>query len=96
MKNKAAGILIAYVIGQATQLIIHGMCLSFNMYNYRQIPFCAAAGFIIIMAVVAGIQIQKYPTDEPRHEQKKTYLDWAKIPGPKQKGLANEHTEDVT
>lgn len=84
MKNKTAMILVAYVVGQITQLVIHGMVLGFNMYNHRQIPFCAAAGFIIIFAVLAGVYISKAPEEEPKHQgQKKSYLDWAKIPGPK-------------
>ena len=80
MKNKTTKILVAYIAGQITQLVIHGMCLGFNMYNYRQIPFCAAAGFIIIFAVLAGVYISRNPEEEPKHE-KKSYLDWAKIPG---------------
>lgn len=70
-------LIIAFVIGQATQLIIHAMCLSFNMYNYRQIPFCMAGGFVILFAVIAGAYIAK-EKEEPKHE--KTYLDYAEPP----------------
>lgn len=78
--KKTTGILVAYLLGQVTQLVIHGMCLSFNMWSNRQIPFCTAAGFIILFAVIAGVYISK-PQDEPKHKEKKSYLDWAKIPG---------------
>ncbi len=78
--SKTTKLIGAYVLGQVTQLVIHGMCLSFNMYAFNQIPFCSAAGFIILFAVIAGAFIASRDTAEARHE-KKTYFDWAKIPG---------------
>ena len=79
MKNKkVAGILAAYTAGQATQLVIHAMCVS-TMYTYRQIPFCLAAGFVVLFAVICGVWISNAKAEaKPTHE--KTYLDWAKIP----------------
>lgn len=77
--SKSTKIIIAYVLGQITQLVIHGMELSFNMWNNRQIPFCIAAGFIIVVAVLAGTWIVKPEEAEPKHE-KKSYLEWAEIP----------------
>lgn len=77
--KKIAGVLAAYVAGQATQLVIHGVVLANNMYNYRQIPFCLAGGFVILFAVLCGVWIATAKADKPAHE-KKTYLDWAKIP----------------
>lgn len=71
-------ILVAYVAGQATQLVVHGMALSFNMWNNRQIPFCLAAGFVVFFAILSGVLIATEKT-EPAHE-KKSYLDYAKIP----------------
>ncbi len=76
MSNKTK-ILIAYVAGQATQLVVHGMALSFNMWNNRQIPFCMAAGFVVFFAILSGVLIATEKT-EPAHE--KTYKDWAKVP----------------
>ncbi len=81
MSSNTVKILVAYVMGQATQLVIHGVVLANNMYNYRQIPFCLAGGFVILFAVISGVWIanSKSESKEPAHE-KKTYLDWAKIP----------------
>lgn len=50
-------VLIAFVLGQAVQLIVHAVALNFNMWSSKQIPWCAAAGFIITVAVFAGIRI---------------------------------------
>lgn len=78
--SKTAKVLLAYVAGQATQIVIHAMCLANNMYNYRQIPFCLAAGFVLFFAIVSGVWIANAKEKtEPAHE-KKSYLDWAKIP----------------
>lgn len=73
-------IIIAYVLGQATQLVIHGVVLANNMYNYRQIPFCVAGGFVILFAVISGVWIARGKNDANAHE-KKTYKDWAEVPG---------------
>lgn len=78
--NKAAKIIIAFVAGQATQLMIHGVCLANNLYNYRQIPFCLAGGFVILFAVIAGVFIAGgVPKSAPAHEKPKSYLEWAEI-----------------
>lgn len=77
--SKTAKILLAYVAGQVTQIVIHAMCLANNMYSYRQIPFCLAAGFVIFFAVMSGVWIANSKGDkEPAH--KKTYADYAEIP----------------
>ena len=76
---KPTKLIVAYVLGQATQLVIHGMVLAYNMWNNRQIPFCMAAGFIVLFALIMGVYIAKPTEEEPKHE-KKTYLDWAEIP----------------
>lgn len=71
-------LIIAFTLGQATQLVMHGMALSFNMWNSRQIPFCMAGGFVILFAVIAGAFIAGGEKKEPKHE--KTYVDYAKPP----------------
>lgn len=79
MFSNTAKIIAAYVMGQVTQLVIHAICLN-NMYNYRQIPFCIAGGFVILFAIISGVWIANAKEkSEPAHE-KKSYLDWAKIP----------------
>lgn len=78
--NKPTKLLIAYAVGQITQLVIHGMALSFNMWNNRQIPFCLAAGFVILFAVISGVWIASAKEDGDHAAEKKSYLDWAKVP----------------
>lgn len=79
MGTKTIKILVAYVAGQITQLVVHGMCLNFNMWANRQIPFCMAAGFVIFFAILAGALIARNGKDEkPAHE--KTYKEWAQVP----------------
>ncbi len=78
--SKTAKVLLAYVAGQVTQIVIHAMCLTNNMYSYRQIPFCLAAGFVLFFAIVSGVWIANAKEKtEPAHE-KKSYLDYAEIP----------------
>lgn len=78
--SKPAKIIFAFVVGQATQLVIHGVALANNLYNYRQIPFCLACGFIILFAVICGVWIASAKADGEHEAEKKSYLDWAKIP----------------
>lgn len=55
-------LIIAFVIGQITQLVFHGLVISLAMWDSRRIPFCMAAGFIIIFAVVMGVRIASRET----------------------------------
>lgn len=71
--RRSKSLLIAFALGQAVQVICHAVSL--NLWEYRQIPFCLAGGFLVFMALLAGCWINR-ETTEP-----KTYLDWAKIPG---------------
>lgn len=50
-------IIIAYTMGQVTQLVINGMEISLNMWDNRRIIFAAAAGFVILFAVIMGVRI---------------------------------------
>lgn len=61
-------ILIAYVLGQITQIIIHAVELSFNMWATKQIGFAAAAGFLIFFAVFMGVRISAKETAEAHKE----------------------------
>ena len=94
MANKKVwGVLVAYGLGQVTQLVIHGVCLSNNMYNYRQIPFCIAGGFVILFAVIMGVVIAKQQdakldAEFSKHSTpKKSYQDYAKIPVKEQRPI---------
>lgn len=77
--GKTLKVILAYVAGQATQLIIHAMCLNNNMYVYRQIPFCMAGGFVILFAVIAGAWLaSRDEAADAKHN--KSYMDYAKVP----------------
>ena len=89
MNKKTMGIVLAYVAGQVTQLVIHGVVLANNMYNYRQIPFCLAGGFVILFAILSGVWIAGAKDAEAVHLkdknldeeiQEKEYERWAKAP----------------
>ena len=67
-------ILIAYVLGQATQLVIQGVEISFAMWDNRRIPFALAAGFVILFAVIMGVRIAAKETAEV-HRSYREYAD---------------------
>ena len=67
-------ILIAFVLGQVTQLIIQGVEISFSMWDNRRIPFALAAGFIILFAVIMGVRIAAKETAEV-HRSYKEYAN---------------------
>ena len=78
--SKSAKLLTAFAVGQITQLVLHGMVVSLNMWDARRVIFCAAAGFVILFAAVTGVFIgggQK--VTPPSHEKPKSYLEWAEI-----------------
>jgi hypothetical protein len=86
MLSKTTKIIIAYALGQATQLVLHAMVVSLNLWDNRRIPYCLAGGFVILFAIISGIIISKGQDEKleqefnpPKHE-KKSYLDYAKVP----------------
>lgn len=93
MKNKTAGIIVAYTLGQVTQLVIHGMVLNNNMYAYRQIPFCIAAGFVILFALIAGVALANRTIEKEDRDYWKKY---AEIPdSTKTKGGLHAKAEEL-
>lgn len=67
-------ILIAFVLGQITQLIIQGVEISFAMWDNKRIMFAAAAGFVIFFAVLMGVRMAAKETAEA-HRSYKDYAD---------------------
>ena len=53
MSKRGVRCLIAFILGQVIQLILHGTC--FNYWQQYQIPFCIAGGFLVVIAVLAGV-----------------------------------------
>ena len=80
--SKSAKLLIAFAVGQFTQLVLHGMVVSLNMWDNRRVVFCAAFGFVILFAAIAGVFIagQQDAKLEKEYKEKKSYFDWAEIP----------------
>ena len=53
--RRSTKLLIAFLAGQTVQVIMHAVAL--NLWAYRQIPFCVAGGFLVAVAVFAGIRM---------------------------------------
>lgn len=83
--NKSVKLLVAYAVGQITQLVLHGMVVGLNMWDSRRVLFCAAFGFVILFAAIAGVVIagQQDAKLEKDYKEKKSYLEWAEIPDDK-------------
>lgn len=78
--KKPIKLLAAYALGQITQLVLHGMVVSLSMWDNKRVVFCAAGGFIILFAAVVGVFISTDKSAGEHAAEKKSYLDWAKIP----------------
>ena len=71
-------ILLAYVLGQATQLILHGVCVSTSIWLNRHIPFCAAGGGMVLIAVICLVALAS--DNERNPDPETTYMDRQHIP----------------
>ena len=69
-------VIAAFVAGQLTQLVCHAVC--FNYWQQYQMPFCIAGGFLVTLAVLAGVWVAR-STNEP--VRVKSYKEWAEMPG---------------
>lgn len=72
MNKKTAKVMAAFIIGQIVQVICH--VLAKVAYMNRPVLFCIAAGFLITVAVIAGITLAD-SEKQPTHQ--KTYAEWA-------------------
>ncbi len=50
-------IIFAFVVGQITQLVLQAVVISLNLWDSHRIPFCSAAGFIVLFSVIMGVRI---------------------------------------
>lgn len=66
--KQSTKLLIAFILGQAVQIVLHAV--SMNFWENRRILFCVAAGFLVAVAVFAGVCIN-------REEKPLTYEDWS-------------------
>lgn len=62
-------IIIAFVVGQITQLVLQGLVITLSMWDSRRILFCSAAGFIILFAVIMGVRIASRETANAHYEE---------------------------
>ena len=83
--SQAVKYLLWFAGGQAVQLVCHAVAQ--NLWDYRRIPFCCAAGFLVCVAVWAGTCIREKPA------QPKTYLDYAEEAGYMEEAEAHEFKE---
>lgn len=74
--SKNTKIILAFVAGQFVQVVAH--ILSKVSYMNRPVLFCAAAGFLILVAVVAGMYLGVHE-DTPKRP--KSYKDYAQAGG---------------
>lgn len=81
--SKSAKLLVAFAVGQITQLVLHAMVVSLSMWDNRRVMFCAAFGFVILFAAIVGTVIAKGQDVKLEREfgEKKSYLEWAEIAG---------------
>ena len=103
--SKAEGLTIAYTLGQLTQLFLHWLCLENNLYVYRQIPFCAIAGAVILVAIIIGTVIGEdkayYGSHEEREEDigyhpvQKTYAEYVAESEESEPQVSNDEDEVI-
>ena len=74
MSKRTTGIMTAFILGQIVQVIL--AVLAKVSFMSRPILFGISAGFLIVIAVVAGITLEA-DTGEKKHEKPKTYKEYA-------------------
>ena len=72
--KKTVKYLVWFIVGQIAQLVL--ALVAKVSYMDRPILFCMAAGFLLTVAICAGVRLAK--SEEPRSM---TYLDYAKEEG---------------
>jgi 5-bromo-4-chloroindolyl phosphate hydrolysis protein len=76
MNKKTAKVMAAYLLGNIMQIVLQ--ILAKVSYMSRPILFCIAAGFLVVIAVVAGISLAD-SNREP--EKQKSYREYAEEAG---------------
>lgn len=64
--NRGVRLLLAFLLGQIVQIVLHAVC--FDFWEMYQIPFCAAGGFLIAVAVFCGMRIAVKETETTHYE----------------------------
>lgn len=76
MNKKTVKVMTAYLLGNLMQIVLQ--ILAKVSYMSRPILFCIAAGFLVVIAVVAGISLAD-SNREP--ERQKSYREYAEEAG---------------
>lgn len=76
MNKKTVKVMTAYLLGNLMQIVLQ--VLAKVSYMSRPILFCIAAGFLVVIAVVAGISLAD-SNREP--ERQKSYREYAEEAG---------------
>jgi hypothetical protein len=76
MNKKTVKVMTAYLLGNIVQIILQ--IVAKVSYMSRPILFCVAAGFLVVIAVVAGISLAD-SNREP--ERQKSYREYAEEAG---------------
>jgi len=76
MNKKTAKVMAAYLLGNIMQIVLQ--ILAKVSYMSKPILFCIAAGFLVVIAVVAGITLAD-SNREP--ERQKSYREYAEEAG---------------
>lgn len=74
--SKNVKILLAFIVGQFVQIVAH--ILAKVSYMNNPVLFCIAAGFLILVAVVAGMYLG---VQEDAPKKPKSYKDYAQAGG---------------
>lgn len=71
MNKVTTKVMVGFIMGQIVQIILHILANA----NYMRFPvlFCGAAGFLVMISVVAGITLAD---SEKKPEHKKSYMDY--------------------
>lgn len=76
MNKKTAKVMAAFVVGQLVQIVL--AVLAKVSFMSKPILFCIAAGFLVVIAVVAGISLAD-SNREPEHQ--KSYREYEEEAG---------------
>ena len=64
--NRGACRLIWFAVGQALQLVLHGLFQ--NWWTSYQIPLCAASGFVVFFFLFVGCWVTAKERDSTHYE----------------------------
>lgn len=76
MTKRSTKVLAGFIAGQAVQIVCHVLTRTAKME--LPVAFCSAAGFLVLVAIVAGVVLAEGDKSETKRE--KTHIDYVQIP----------------